>query len=101
MKAENQKPPPNHRAHRERHWCIKEKHNIGFNSVLSLKALSHPFASVMRFMDAYLLSATVGCGLSFLMENRRKGGSGIERVYFIFLDKAQNAMIFNHIFFLE
>jgi len=31
-------------------------------SVFSLGVLSHPFASVMRLMDAYLLSATVGCG---------------------------------------
>ena len=31
-------------------------------SVARLEALSHPFASVMRFMDAYLLSATDGCG---------------------------------------
>jgi hypothetical protein len=27
-----------------------------------LEALSQPFASMMRFMDAYLLSASVGCG---------------------------------------
>jgi hypothetical protein len=29
-----------------------------------LEALSHPFASVMRLMDADLLSATFGCGLT-------------------------------------
>jgi hypothetical protein len=28
-----------------------------------LEALTHPFSSMMRFMDAYLLPATVGGGL--------------------------------------
>jgi hypothetical protein len=29
-----------------------------------LEALSHPFASMMRFMDAYLLLATSGAGMT-------------------------------------
>ena len=37
-----------------------------YSSVPSLRALSHPAASVTRLMDAYLLSATLGCGKVFL-----------------------------------
>ena len=33
-------------------------------SLTPLEALSHPFASMMRFMDAYLLLATVGCAFA-------------------------------------
>jgi hypothetical protein len=36
--------------------------SLCFSLRTRLEALSHPLASMMRFMDAYLLSAAVGCG---------------------------------------
>jgi len=47
----------------------KQKKLYSALSAARLEALSHPLASVMRFMDAYLLSAAVGCGehVSFLL----------------------------------